>query len=131
MRHIPRIEPLEERALPSLVGPANYPADAGPQGVALGDFNGDGKTDLLTVNIFGYLRPPLGKGDGTFQPSPSFSAVGIQPVAVATADFNGDGQADAATANLDGSVRVRLGQGNGSFQGAWTYPLESYNARSV
>jgi hypothetical protein len=79
-----------------------------PLTVATGDFNMDGKLDLVVGN-FGTISIFLGKGDGTFQPRVDYPAIGNQSIVVA--DFNGDGKADLAT---EGSIL--LGNGDGTFQ---------------
>ncbi|HET6246520.1 MAG TPA: VCBS repeat-containing protein [Tepidisphaeraceae bacterium] len=75
-------------------------------GVATGDFTGNGITDVATVSFTSFLRVYAGNGDGTFQPFKEFpdSAFGQN---VVTADFNGDGLDDIATAT-GGGVRVLL-----------------------
>jgi hypothetical protein len=70
--------------------------------VVAGDFNGDGKTDVVTVEHLGgltnTLAVSLGNGDGTFQP-PAALAAGTQPLAAAVADLNGDGKPDLVVAD--------------------------------
>ena len=53
---------------------------AGPQSVALGDFNGDGKLDLVLANgTDDNVSVLIGKGDGTLQAAVNYK-VGQQPV---------------------------------------------------
>ena len=92
-------------------------AGTSPQSVAVGDFNGDGKPDLVVANAtnVGVL---LGNGDGTFQAAVYYGA-GSGPRAVAVGDFNGDGKLDLVVGNVtSGNVSVLLGKGDGTFQPA-------------
>jgi hypothetical protein len=86
----------------------------GPSSIAVGDFNQDGKPDLVvstaegadimlngaiaTFGIFDVATPyPIGADAGA----------GL-PTAVAVADFNGDGAPDVAVASSDESVSILL-----------------------
>jgi hypothetical protein len=95
-----------------------------PLGLAVGDFNNDGKLDLAVVNQNdNTVSILLGNGDGTFQPQTTVSSNGTTPVSVATADFNADGNLDLAVVNQtdsgcsdsNGSVSVLTGDGTGAF----------------
>jgi hypothetical protein len=102
-----------------------------PHYVGVGDFNNDGKIDLVTTLENTTTRQnkvviALGNGDGTLQapislPSPP------KPQATAVADFTLDGFQDLAigaskSTGLDG-IYYLLGQGNGSFthEGNWWF----------
>jgi hypothetical protein len=94
--------------------------------VAVGDFNGDGKPDVVTANSSGNnVTVVLGNGSGTFTPaSGSPFAVGTNPQFVAVADFNGDGKPDLVTANTGGNnITVLLGNGSGGFTPAAGSPF--------
>jgi hypothetical protein len=95
----------------------------------IGDFNGDGVSDLLTVNTAfdgeGSLSVLFGNGDGTFQrPIHTPRPPGFLGTAVA-ADFNGDGILDVAVASPStDSVRVFLGNGDGTFQDPQSFAVD-------
>ena len=96
-----------------------------PYSVAVGDFNGDGASDLVTANIDGNsVSVLMGQGDGTFAAQVPTRRRRL-PVAVACGDFNGDGASDLVTANADNSVSVLLGQGDGTFAAPNAYAVGS------
>lgn len=102
----------------------DYAVGTGPYSVAVGDFNRDGKLDLVVANYaFVYtVSVLLGNGDGTFKPQVTYP-VGTQPDCVAVGDLNGDGKLDLAVSDFfDGAVSVLLGNGDGTFQSHVEYP---------
>ena len=106
-------------------GGSPYPTASGPNSVAAGDFNGDGKVDLVTAD-YDNSTVTVMLGDGAADPAfPSTAQfpVGEYPYAVVIKDFNGDGKPDLATANYDGIISVLLGDGHGSFTGAPGSPV--------
>ena len=99
------------------LGAGSRPAD-----VALGDVNGDGRLDVVTVNsgtsTAGVLLGLVGGGLG---PVGTYSANGSTPQAVALGDVTGDGLLDIVTANAPGTVGVLRGQAGGTFARSVTY----------
>jgi hypothetical protein len=82
--------------------------------ILAGDFNGDGKPDLLVAGqqLF------LGNGNGTF-PAPLSVPAGASPNNVIVADVNGDGKLDlveVGSSSQQTTVSVLFGNGNGTFQ---------------
>jgi hypothetical protein len=94
----------------------NYGTQLQPVGITRGDFNEDGKSDVIvsnagssTVSLF------LGNGDGTFGNAISI-AVGSNPISVVSADFNGDGHQDLAVSlGNSQAFQVLFGAGNSTF----------------
>jgi hypothetical protein len=102
----------------------NYNTGSFPKAVAVGDFNGDGKLDLVTANYSSNnISVLLGNGDGTFQAAVNYNT-GSFPNAVAVGDFNGDGKLDLVTATSN-NISVLLGNGDGTFQAAVDYSTGS------
>jgi hypothetical protein len=98
-----------------------------PTSVATGDFNGDGRLDLVFASDTGEVSVLLGNGDGTFQ-SPVLCASGYPSYSVAVGDFNGDGKLDLAVANYySGNMTVLLGNGDGTFQSPVNYTVGGYD----
>jgi hypothetical protein len=69
-------------------------------GFALGDFNSDGKTDIIIIESFPpALEVMLGNGDGTFQNPQVLPTPPLTSLAFTVADFNNDGLLDFAFPN--------------------------------
>jgi hypothetical protein len=103
---------------------------------AVGDFNGDGRTDIAACGAddASQIKVALGNDDGTLGQETFYSIAGIRPEAMTAADLDGDGRQDIAVATgLQGSIvgeaqtrpgvlsaplgglSVLLGHGDGTF----------------
>jgi FG-GAP-like repeat len=110
---------------PITVGPGSF--------VVAGDYNGDGKLDVIFVEANSALLY-FGNGDGTFTAGPAYSLISgsIGTInGIAAGDVNGDGIADivvgTVVTNFPGttSLVVMLGNGDGTFQTPLTTSAET------
>ena len=66
--YYPQVEVLETRILLSFITAGSYPVGKTAEGIAVGDFNGDGIPDVVTANVnSSSVSVLLGNGDGSFQ----------------------------------------------------------------
>jgi hypothetical protein len=109
-----------------------FAVGAEPQSLAVADFNGDGKPDIVTGNYADQdLTVLLGNGSGGFTLAPgSPLAAGSFPRSVAVGDFNGDGKPDLVTAIAGNFVTVFTGNGSGGFTESGVFPVGAF-AQSV
>jgi hypothetical protein len=113
-------------------GTSPFVVGVNPTAIAVGDFNNDGKPDLVVSNYgSSNVSLLLGNGDGTFQPAISVPA-GLDPLGIAVGDFNGDGFLDIAVIN-SGSNQVSIipGLGNGTFQNAVSTTITAGGLRAI
>jgi FG-GAP-like repeat len=111
---------------PSAHSPFKTPSEPHVHGVAVGDFNGDGKLDVVT-DSWGNNQILMFAGDGAGNlnlPGKTFD-VGKRPYErLRTADFNKDGKMDVVTTDLDqNAVTILLGDGHGGFREASGSPF--------
>jgi hypothetical protein len=98
------IESLEQRSLMSVAAP---------------DFNGDGRTDLVTVTSSTTVTVGLANADGTYTVSATLTAPKNMAIGgVSVDDYNGDGKLDIAASGLLSNrfyTHSWYGNGDGTF----------------
>ena len=102
-----------------------YDVGTAPEGVAVGDFDGDGIEDLAVANRdSGDVTVLLGAADGTFTAQAPTYAVGTEPIAIVAGLFDADAVLDLAVANQGSDdVSVLVGNGDGTFAAAVAYAV--------
>jgi hypothetical protein len=113
--------------------PTSYPVQQGPTGVAVADFSGDRKVDLVVPNVeTGSISVFLGKGDGTFLAANNYPLIDDSGTpegspAVVAAQFTRKRIMDVAVVNSNrNTVDILLGNGKGGFTKGNTFHLPDF-----
>jgi hypothetical protein len=113
-------------------GPTNFAYFGGPNYIATGDFNNDGKVDVASTHSGQNVTVILGNGLGSFPVAQTFSTA-LNPSGIVAADLNNDGNLDLALTTIglsDTRVEILLGNGAGSFTSNTTFTTFT-NPRSL
>ncbi len=86
-----------------------------PAHLRLGDYNGDGKTDLSCHSDTGYHIVAFSNGDGTFSSPGWWGAQWCDPAHLTLGDFNGDGKIDLSCHSDTGYHILAFSNGDGTF----------------
>jgi hypothetical protein len=110
------------------------PVGRGPEEIVAADFNGDGRTDLATLNLKGPIVKDVGllifervtAGFPVFQQVQNFG-VGENPFALKSGDFNDDGNDDLIMLNrliaISDQAQVFLARGDGTLRAPVSFDI--------
>ena len=110
-----------------------YPIASSTKAVAVGDLNGDGRSDVaVTTSNTGLPNPDdhklhvyLQANDGSLQPAVKYP-LGNRPESVDIGDVNGDGRADVVVGNFNSSsIGVLLQNSSGTLDPMLVYPTSN------
>ena len=97
----------------------NLPELVGGDSLIAGDFNGDGKPDILVTYNTGsnasVIKLLPGEGNGQFGAPVTVATLKSNFPRIAYGDFNGNGVGDFAAVNYAGTVTVYMGNNDGTF----------------
>ncbi|MSO42566.1 MAG: VCBS repeat-containing protein, partial [Solirubrobacterales bacterium] len=97
-----------------------------PEGLAVADFNGDGRRDLAAASYNDDLVAILlGKKNGKFAAAQNYPVgTGTGPYDVAAGDFNSDGRPDVAVTEITiNKVAIMLAKKGGKLGAPTSYPV--------
>ena len=106
--------------------PMSYSGFGAIDGVAVGDFNGDGNADIAASDAEGSVHVLLNDGTGNFSQQQFTASAGVSPNGITVGDYNRDGKLDVAVPDGSGNtVNVLLGDGTGSLGSLMMYTAGS------
>ncbi|BAI94220.1 Calx-beta domain-containing protein [Arthrospira platensis NCB002] len=95
-----------------------------PYAIAVGDFNGNRKLDLVVANGWSGASVLLGDGNGGFGEATMVDTGGYA-YDMAAGDFNNDGNLDLVVTDHDSQAWMLLGRGDGTFRNPVGFPAGS------
>ncbi len=106
----------------------DFAAGENPYQLAVADFNGDSKADLVVTSLLSASTPTynvlLGNGDATFQP-PSGGTIARASFGLAVDDLDRDGIPDMVLSSFN-LTSVFKGNGDGTFKAPLIYGGDAY-----